>query len=200
MMAYIRNGLGTVLLLALLAAGCGSEAPDSTTRPGDTEPKAGSATPTDATETAKARVVAGVLATPAGSTFQAALVLDTPEGWHTYSDPPGDSGMPPNLSLNLPDTWQVGDFAYPPAEPFVDAAGTSFGYEGRVVLPFEVRVPANAPVGKVTLAGEVNWLICRDVCLPVTSDVSLAVDILDAPPQPNPEWSQLGTVPGGAGD
>jgi DsbC/DsbD-like thiol-disulfide interchange protein len=88
-------------------------------------------------------------------------------GWHTYTDPPGDSGMAPILSLELPEGIVVGPLEYPPAKPFTDAAGTTYGFDGSVLLraPLHVTDPGSLPE-RVAVNGTLDYLICRDVCIP----------------------------------
>lgn len=114
-----------------------------------------------------------------GGTVAGVLRLVLPRGWHTYSDPPGDSGMPPSLSMLTGSGGElhVGSFEFPPPKTFEDVAGVTYGYEGLVELPFELALPETLDPGPLALKGTVQWLICRDICLPVESAVDARLEI-----------------------
>jgi thiol:disulfide interchange protein DsbD len=117
-----------------------------------------------------------------GGTVRGVLRLSIAGGWHTYADPPGDSGMPPLLSLETASGQELetGPFDFPPPETFKDVVGVTYGYEGTVELPFSVTLPERA-AGPLAIKGTVEWLICRDICLPVTSTVDARLDIVASP-------------------
>ncbi|HQN11768.1 MAG TPA: protein-disulfide reductase DsbD family protein [Quisquiliibacterium sp.] len=97
--------------------------------------------------------------------------------WHTYWRNPGDSGLPTTLALSLPDGWTSGGFVWPaPTRVFVGPLA-NYAYEGEVLLPVPVTVPASAPSGTVRLSGTAQWLMCRDVCIPGEARLTLALPV-----------------------
>jgi thiol:disulfide interchange protein DsbD len=51
-----------------------------------------------------------------------------------------------------------------------------YGYEGRVLLPVPMQVPADYKSGKpVMLSADIRYLICREVCIPAKAQASLAI-------------------------
>jgi thiol:disulfide interchange protein DsbD len=95
------------------------------------------------------------------------IVLELAPGWHTYGDPPGDSGMPPMVDFRLPPGWQAVLGELPPTQRFEDEAGVTFGYEGELRIPFRLEWPSGATAGEaVEIEVNVQWLICKDICLP----------------------------------
>jgi len=46
----------------------------------------------------------------------------------------------------------------------------SYGYEGDVLLPVEIRVPASIGAPEVRIAARVDWLECQEACLPGRAD------------------------------
>ncbi|MFW5802791.1 MAG: protein-disulfide reductase DsbD domain-containing protein [Verrucomicrobiota bacterium] len=116
---------------------------------------------------------------PPGATVRAVLHLSLPPGWHTYADPPGDSGMPPSLRLRTESgkDLDIGDFVFPSPKRFKDSAGVTYGYEDTVELPFEFTAPETPEKNSLALKGTVHWLICRNICLPVKSTVEGRLDI-----------------------
>ncbi len=125
-----------------------------------------------------------------GTTTTVALRLQMADGWHTYWQNPGDSGLPTTLAWKLPEGVAAGDIQWPaphalPAGPLVN-----FGYEGTVLLLTDVRVPATARIGEpLTLAAKAEWLVCRETCIPEEADLELVLPVSDRA-DPYPQWGQ----------
>ncbi len=102
-----------------------------------------------------------------GQSFTAGLHFKLEPHWHVYWLNAGDSGEPPRLSWTLPAGISVGAMQFPapkrlPLGPLMD-----FGYEDEVVFPVAMHVAPTVPAGRpVTLTAKVDWLVCREVCLP----------------------------------
>ncbi|MEK9721595.1 MAG: protein-disulfide reductase DsbD domain-containing protein, partial [Quisquiliibacterium sp.] len=97
--------------------------------------------------------------------------------WHTYWRNPGDSGLPTTLKLQMPEGWNAGPFIWPaPTRIFVGPLA-SYAYEGEVLLPFMISVPANASAGRVRINGKAQWLMCREVCIPGEAELSLELQV-----------------------
>src|SRR5207245_9287361 len=51
-----------------------------------------------------------------------------------------------------------------------------YGYEGRVLLPVRMQVPADyKPAKPVTISADIHYLICREVCIPAQARASLSI-------------------------
>jgi len=109
-----------------------------------------------------------------GQSFTAGLDFKLEPHWHVYWLNAGDSGEPPRLSWTLPAGITAGPMQFPtpkrlPLGPLMD-----FGYEDEVVFPVEMHVAPSVPPGKpATLTAKVNWLVCREVCLPGKATISV---------------------------
>ena len=102
---------------------------------------------------------------PAGST-EAGLYFKLEPGWHVYWKNAGDSGEPPHMKWTLPPGISASPLQFPapkrlPLGPLMD-----FGYEDEVLFPFTFKVASNAPSGPAALHAKVDWLVCREVCIP----------------------------------
>lgn len=145
--------------------------------------------PAAAQATAKSEHATGTLlserssVTP-GDTFIAALKLELAPHWHVYWINPGDSGLAPGATWNNSPALAPGEFRFPPPHAIPLDPLISYGYEDEVVLPFEVKVAADAKVGDTLTFGAVfDYLICADICVPeeVTLSISLPVAAAPAP-------------------
>lgn len=102
-------------------------------------------------------------------------------GWHIYWVNPGDAGDPPRLRWELPPGFRTNDVRWPVPERLVLGPIVDYGYEGQVLLALPIDVPsdykANAPV---TMAADVRYVICREVCIPARARVSLSMPLAEA--------------------
>lgn len=104
----------------------------------------------------------------AHGTYQAALHLTLSEGWKTYWRAPGDSGIPPQFDWR--DSRNLGDvtITWPTPHVFDQDGLRSIGYKNQLVLPVEIT-PAK-PDRPVRLSGEMEFGLCKDVCIPARLD------------------------------
>ncbi|GAA0529127.1 thiol:disulfide interchange protein DsbD [Rhizomicrobium palustre] len=110
-----------------------------------------------------------------GSTFTVAVEQNIETGWHTYWLNPGEAGQPTEVKWSLPAGWKAGAIQWPypiriPVGPLMD-----YGYEGKVWLLMDLTVPADAAPGATTLKALVQYLVCREVCIPEDANVELPV-------------------------
>ncbi len=166
----MRYGL---FAMALMLAGCSS---------GDPDPR----------EPSRAEMFTSVATVRPGEVFTLAVRFSMAPGWHTYAQDPGDSGMPPSVTVKGPAGLEVGPWRFPPAQTFTDAAGTTYGYEKAVVLLSEVRVPETHPLDiPLTLELDVVWMVCLDSCIPMEAGITLALPVRSLTPEPAPGWQSL---------
>jgi thiol:disulfide interchange protein DsbD len=96
----------------------------------------------------------------------AGLYFKLEPGWHVYWKNAGDSGEPPHIHWTLPGGVAAGPLQFPapkrlPLGPLMD-----FGYENEVLFPLDLEVTNSAKAGPATLHAKVDWLVCREVCIP----------------------------------
>ncbi len=121
----------------------------------------------------------------AADPFEAGLYFKLDKGWHVYWLNAGDSGLSPTIKWTLPPGISVGPIQYPtpkrlPLGPYMD-----FGYENEVLFPIAMKAKASLKPGqRETIAAKVDWLVCREVCIPgkanLTLDISVSPSKVDA--------------------
>jgi DsbC/DsbD-like thiol-disulfide interchange protein len=104
-----------------------------------------------------------------GSTVIVALRQKIADGWHTYWRNPGDSGEATKIGWTLPTGWKAGEIQWPAPHNLPIGPLMNYGYEGEVLLPVAIEVPANAKPGPNTLKADVAFLVCKDLCIPEDS-------------------------------
>ncbi len=89
------------------------------------------------------------------------------DGWHIYWSNPGDSGLPPELSLN----GKALPLNFPAPKVISMPPITNYGYEHQVNL--HTQFPAPAKEGEHNLTFKASFLYCKDVCLPGQASFTL---------------------------
>lgn len=113
-----------------------------------------------------------------GSRIWLGLQFQMEKGWHIYWVNPGDSGEPPKVRWQLPAGFRVGPMEWPAPEKLTAPSIVDYGYENEVVLMAPLTVPASAKNDqRATIAATVNWLVCRDICIPGKGQVSLTLRV-----------------------
>lgn len=97
-------------------------------------------------------------------------------GWHTYWRMPGDAGLPPEFTFGLPEGIRADAPRFPLPERTLASGLTSFGYGGTTLFPFRVEIP-RFTTGSVTVKMHVEYLACRDMCVPESADATLRLPV-----------------------
>ena len=103
-------------------------------------------------------------------------------GWHVYWKNAGDSGEAPRIQWTLPEGVTAGPMQFPapkrlPLGPLMD-----FGYENEVLFPMKLEVAPTVRQGKAVLHAKVNWLVCREVCIPGKAELETVLGMLPTAP------------------
>ncbi len=117
-------------------------------------------------------------------THIAALQITLAPGWKTYWRSPGDAGIPPLFD------WQTGAATnlrdvhvhFPAPDIFWQSGMRAVGYEDGVVFP--LRVALRDSGRDAALRGAIEIGVCKDVCIPFTARVSMALPAGKTQPDP----------------
>ncbi len=111
------------------------------------------------------------------------MLFDLEQGWHVYWVNPGDAGDPPRIQWELPAGFRVGEVRWPVPSQIGSATLVDYGYEGHVLLAAPLQVPADYKAGAPrTLAADVRYVICREVCISARTRASVTVPSKDKTP------------------
>jgi len=119
-----------------------------------------------------------------GETLQVGLVLTLEEHWHVYWINAGDSGEPPKITWTLPPGITAGPMKFPiptrlPLGPLMD-----FGYEDSVAFPVLLTASKDIKPGPIRIDAKVDWLVCREVCIPGKAHLGLNLTVVPGPTAP----------------
>ncbi len=110
-----------------------------------------------------------------GKPAQLGLLIEHKPHWHTYWKNPGDSGLPTTVAFALPGGFVAGEIRWPTPSRLPIGPLMNFGYEGTVLLPVTLQVPAGFSGQSITVKLRADWLVCKDVCIPEGGDFTLHV-------------------------
>ena len=111
----------------------------------------------------------------AGKPLWLGLRIEHQPHWHTYWKNPGDSGLPTTLTWGLPAGFSAGEIVWPTPKQLPVGPLMNFGYEGTLLLPVQVNVPAGFRGPSLPVRLEAQWLVCKDVCIPESGEFALEV-------------------------
>jgi thiol:disulfide interchange protein DsbD len=111
-----------------------------------------------------------------GSTFTLGIQFTLEPGWHIYWKNPGDSGLPPRFSWSTPAGISVSEPLWPYPSKIATGPLVNYGY-GDVLIPFQARVAHTSKTGSTTISARLEWLVCKDECLPGEGKISLVLPL-----------------------
>ncbi|MDG1287285.1 MAG: protein-disulfide reductase DsbD family protein [Rickettsiales bacterium] len=142
------------------------------------------AAPSAMTEHAKVTLVSEAAAITPGQPFNVAFDFELEDHWHIYWKNPGDSGLAATVHWELPSGFAVGSLQWPTPEKIAVEGLMNYGYEGSPSL-IQRMIPPNGLEGEafsqegneVILTAKLEWLICKEICIPESAEVSLTLPI-----------------------
>ena len=156
---------------------------------------------------ATAELVSEVSAIAPGQPFRVALKIQHAPHWHTYYLNPGQVGIAPKITWNLPEGFTTGELQFPVPILGTFSGAPFYGYEGETWFLQTLTSPASLKPGDtVTLSGRASWLACKTQCVPGRAPLELTLPVaataaIDpartadfaaadaALPQPHPAWT-----------
>ncbi|NKK80697.1 protein-disulfide reductase DsbD domain-containing protein [Rhizobium leguminosarum] len=119
-------------------------------------------------EGGRMRLVA--LGPDAGGKIRAALQIEPKPGWITYWKEPGNSGIPPQITIAPESGVSLDAIAYPVPKHFFKGAIEDIAYDAPVTLPLSLTAPGKGPV---TIDAAAFIGICKDICIPFQASFEL---------------------------
>lgn len=105
-----------------------------------------------------------------GGKIRAALQIEPKPGWITYWREPGDSGIPPQITITPQSGAVLEAVAYPVPKHFSDGKLDDIAYDGPVVLPLSMTAKAGGAIG-IDATAFIG--ICKEICIPFQAQLSL---------------------------
>ncbi len=135
------------------------------------------------TEPVQATLLAEDESIQPGRPFWIGVELKMADGWDTYWQNPGDSGFPTQVNWKLPEGFKAGPILWPYPEKMTVDGLVVFGYTESVLLMTQITPPAQLSGNqKIEIKADVNWLACKDSCVPGSASLELALPVTSADP------------------
>jgi thiol:disulfide interchange protein DsbD len=121
-----------------------------------------------------------------GQPFTAAVTLTIAPQWHVYWINPGDSGLPTQISWQLPPGWTAGPLLYPIPKKFNQPGDIlGYGYESQVTFLTQITPSATATTA-AEISANLTYLVCHEVCLPGQANLSAKLQPASGTSTPSP--------------
>ena len=143
----------------------------------------------------EAEIISRHNAVQPGQPIEAALRLKIIDHWHTYWRNPGDSGLPTKLTWSLPADITASPIEWPYPKRLPLGPLMNFGYDGEVLHLVTLQTSTGLKIGQnVTLNAKAEWLVCSDVCIPESADLSISLPVVNSTPLSDVRWAQAFTT------
>lgn len=114
--------------------------------------------------------------------MRAGLQIEPKPGWITYWREPGNSGIPPQITVSSANV-SLDHVSYPIPKHIVTEKVNEVAYDAPVTLPIQLTAKDIA-VGNLDASAFIG--ICKDICIPFQAEFSLTMDA-----QTNPEETAI---------
>ncbi|MBC2802609.1 protein-disulfide reductase DsbD domain-containing protein [Rhizobium ruizarguesonis] len=110
------------------------------------------------------------LAPDAAGKIRAALQIEPKPGWITYWKEPGNSGIPPQITITPESGVSLDAIAYPVPKHFFKGGIEDIAYDAPVTLPLSLTAAGKGPVA-IDASAFIG--ICKDICIPFQANFQL---------------------------
>lgn len=103
--------------------------------------------------------------------LSAGIAVTLEDSWKTYWRSPGEVGLPPEVTWEGSENIAEVELLFPAPTRFRAFGIENFGYADEVTFPLKVTLAD--PGAPAQLSAQVNLLVCADICVPETFELSL---------------------------
>ncbi|HSF42432.1 MAG TPA: protein-disulfide reductase DsbD domain-containing protein [Thermoanaerobaculia bacterium] len=157
-------------------------------------PARGAASAWSENEQSRVRLVTEYAAAPRSGPIRMGLQFTLSPGWHVYWKNSGDAGFPPAVTFSAPGGTLTDPQLFWPAPRRFELPGglVAFGYEKEAVYPIQAALRTNAEANGdlLTIAADVDYLVCEVDCIPYRYTLTLDQPLADEA-APDPEARTL---------
>jgi thiol:disulfide interchange protein DsbD len=132
----------------------------------------------------EARLLADQDSVSPGSTFSLAVQFTLEPGWHIYWKNPGDSGLAPQFAWSTSPDVTIQQPLWPYPDRLTTGPLVNYGY-GSIVIPFQADLRSGSQASKLAITLDVQWLVCKEECLPGEASLSIALPVSKASGAPS---------------
>ncbi|MEN3930353.1 protein-disulfide reductase DsbD domain-containing protein [Microvirga sp. W0021] len=105
--------------------------------------------------------------------YLAAIELKLAGGYLTYWRTPGEAGIAPSFNWSASENLETVSVEWPAPERVLEADSVVYGFHKQVIIPLRIKPKQT---GKpVTLNLELQFGVCKDICIPSTDTISTSL-------------------------
>lgn len=138
-------------------------------------------------ENSQVRLIAAAESVAGSSILTIGVHVRMEEGWKTYWRSPGNGGVPPTFDWSMSVNVFEARIEWPLPEKLVQFGMTTYGYSDEIVFPLQVSVVDSSQSVQLRLV--FGYAVCREVCVPVSADLTLNIPAIGG--EPNMAFSDL---------
>lgn len=112
-----------------------------------------------------------------GSSTWVMFDLELKPGWYTYWENPGDSGLPPELTTQLPPGFSLTKLQFKLPKIIKVGDLVDYGYYDHAYIFTQLNIDANVKSGTYPIEMQMNWVTCNDLCIPQTGSVRFDLQV-----------------------
>lgn len=132
-----------------------------------------------------------------GGSQTVGFVFSMESGWHVYWRNAGYAGFPPRVKWTLPNGVSAGPLQFPAPDRLPLESTVDYGYEDATAYPVTVTAAPKAradAAGNVRLNASLNWLVCKETCVPGKADLQLDLKLEPAGTSVSHEGEKVGAL------
>ncbi|MEJ6673877.1 MAG: thioredoxin family protein [Alphaproteobacteria bacterium] len=134
------------------------------------------------TDFVRISLISGSEAAGQNSEVPVGLRFQLQPGWKVYWRSPGEAGLPPEFTPDaMLSSGENAALQFPVPSRFSLFGIDTYGYGGDVILPMEIE-PRLGSAREIFITGQLDALICSDICVPVSGTLQLTIPAGQARP------------------
>ena len=142
-------------------------------------------------EKSTSSVITSVNSIKPGETFQIALKLNHPKGWHSYynNDGIGVSQIPA-IKWTLPTGFKAAPLTFPTPHSMDSFGLNSYGYDGTNYFITNITAPKDLKIGQsLQITADASWQMCKISCIQESGKHTIKLTSSETT-TPNPEYNK----------
>ena len=119
-----------------------------------------------------------------GESFYLGVHLKMEDHWHTYWENPGFAGFPTTWEIEPVPGLDIQSLQFPAPKEFDEDGFVTYGYDVEALLT--ARAVYTGDASEITIKGVINWLECKEICVPGREEVVLKLKVGESTPDNTP--------------
>ena len=125
----------------------------------------------------EARLIADSYSPEKDSISSLGVLIDLQDDWHIYWKNPGDSGLPTDIELILPNGITASQIKFPIPKFFASDEIVNYGYGHQVLFLFDLKIPKDFEAKELIISAKISSLICKELCKAFDTTVTITLDL-----------------------